>query len=42
MKCPNCKKEISNTATFCKLCGFKISDNTNPLYKNLKGVSSKK
>lgn len=24
MKCPNCKKEISNTATFCKYCGNKI------------------
>lgn len=24
MKCPNCKREISDTATFCKYCGSKI------------------
>lgn len=26
MKCPNCKKEISNTVTFCKFCGSNIEE----------------
>ena len=24
MKCPNCKKKLSNSATFCKYCGKRI------------------
>lgn len=31
MKCPNCKKEISNTATFCKFCGSKTEINNQEL-----------
>lgn len=35
MKCSNCKKEILDTATFCKFCGFKVDD------KNLKDMPIK-
>ena len=31
MKCPNCKKEISDISTFCKYCGSKIEKSSQGL-----------
>lgn len=42
MKCPNCKQDNSDSATFCKFCGSRIADNTFLLYKKQKGKSYKK
>jgi len=37
MKCPNCKKEIKDTAKFCGYCGSKIKKITEPKVIENKG-----
>jgi len=34
--CPNCKNEISETATFCKYCGTKIIETVTTTQENIK------